>query len=464
MQEQVNNLIKVQSNLKFKLTTESIPIRIKGSDENAVQMIFLDEHNNNIPFEKITGIVNYSYDDTDNIFNLKISDENIEFERIYLNLKIPRKTEFTINSENSPIQMKYLEGFQQIHSENGPITAKEINGNLKFQTENGPINLKKCAGNFILKSENAPINIEDCSGENFQLETENGPIRLRKLSGNLILKSENASINLEESTGKNFKIETENGGIKSKKNSFLSGNIKCENGRILFDTSKTEEGDFSLKSSNGKIIILVNKDKNINLDAQTEYGSLNIDLDGKIFRSSTDGLKQIKVEQENAKINIVAKNENGSISTNENTDFSFDPNNLKNSLNGYLKMFQNLMGNEHLKEFVNAFSSKDHKKKEEMKEKTKEKVSKIIVKVKDEIEKNLPKKKIIIDGKDIGELIKDKLDKVTEKMEKKADEEKTTEETNQTEDFAEAKVKILQMLDEKKITVEQALKLLDALK
>jgi DUF4097 and DUF4098 domain-containing protein YvlB len=464
MQEQTKaiTLIETKPNLKFKLKSETIPIKIKGSDTNLVQMNFLSKENSSIPFEQIKDNVNYFYDEENNSFTLDIDDNDSIFNGISLNLKIPQKTEMKIISENSPIQIKFLEGFQQIQSENGPINAKEINGQIIISTENGPINLRKCDGNFDIKSENSPINIEESKGEIFKIETENGPIKLSKLSGNLFIKSENGSINIEESNGEKFNFKTENGGIKSKANSFLSGNIKCENGKILFDTSKTKEGDFLLESSNGKIVIIVNKDKKINLEAQTEYGALNIDLDGIITKTSNDGHKKIKVEQENAKINISAKSEYGAISTNEDEDFnfSFDSGNFKNHLNGYMKMLHNLIGNEHLKEFVNIFSAKDNK----MKDKTKEKVSKIVIKVKDEIEKNLPNKKVIIDGKDISQVIKDKLDKVAEKLEKNENQQKTAEEPSQENDFSEARMKILQMLDEKKITVEQAVKLLDALK
>lgn len=464
MQEQTKGIILIETkpNLKFKLTAESIPIKIKGTDENSVQMSFQNHNNENTSFEKIKENVNYSYNEENNVLALEIEDQDSVMEGISLNLKIPKQTEMKIKAENSPIQLKYLEGFQQIKCENSPITAKGINGQIIVSTENGPINLRKCTGNFDINSENAPINIEESNGENFKIETENGPINLRKCTGNFFIKSENGPINLEESIGDNYKIETENGGVKSKTNSFLSGNIKCENGKILFDTSKTKEGNFSLESSNGKIVIIVNKDKKINLDAQTNYGALNIDLDGKITKNSTNDKKNIKVEQENAKINISAKSEYGAILTNEDEDFSFsfDSNNFKSYINGYMKMVHNLIGNEHLKDFVNVFSAKENR----VKDKTKEKVSKIVSKVKDEIEKNLPNKKIIIDGKDISQVIKDKLEKVTEKLEKEEKQPEKVEEPPSGENFSEARMKILQMLDEKKITVEQAVKLLDALK
>ncbi len=464
MQEQTKGIILIETkpNLKFKLTAESIPIKIKGTDENSVQMSFQNHNNENTSFEKIKGNVNYSYNEENNALTLEIEDQDSMMEGISLNLKIPKQTEMKIKTENSPIQLKYLEGFQQIKCENSPIIAKEINGQIIVSTENGPINLRKCTGNFDINSENAPINIEESTGENFKIETENGPINLRKCAGNFFIKSENGPIKLEESIGDNYKIETENGGVKSKTNSFLSGNIKCENGKILFDTSKTKEGNFSLESSNGNTVIIVNKDKKINLDAQTNYGALNIDLDGKITKNSTNDKKNIKVEQENAKINISAKSEYGAISTNEdeNFSFSFDSNNFKSYINGYMKMVHNLIGNEHLKDFVNVFSAKENK----AKDKTKEKVSKIVIKVKDEIEKNLPNKKIIIDGKDISQAIKDKLEKVTEKLQKEEKQPEKVEEPSSGENFSEARMKILQMLDEKKITVEQAVKLLDALK
>lgn len=176
-------------------------------------------------------------------------------------------------------------------SENEPLAALELETELKMATENGSIQVKDCSGQISLKSENGAIRIQKCDAE-LRVITENGNVSAEKVSG------------------ASFEAGSENGAIRVRQAACERAFIQSENGRIIYEALPVEDANLTFVSENGPIQLALPENYDFQLEAITETGTLHNEIEAEL--SEDEDLKIVRRGEGGAQISI--KTENGDIS------------------------------------------------------------------------------------------------------------------------------------------------------
>jgi DUF4097 and DUF4098 domain-containing protein YvlB len=136
------------------------------------------------------------------------------------------------------------------------ITAP-VETDVVLNTSNGFIELHGLEGSGSLKSSNGKIALDSVRG-NFDGGTSNGLIEANTVEGSVILKTSNGKIDLRNVHGE-FDIESSNGSV------FFSGNM-------------TAGGSNRLVTSNGDVVVELQGEPSVVLDAETSNGEVDSEL------------------------------------------------------------------------------------------------------------------------------------------------------------------------------------------
>lgn len=178
----------------------------------------------------------------------------------------------------------------EVFSEGVALEAEDMDSGLEMRTENAPIQVKDCGGKVSLKSENGSIRVRKCCAE-LRVITENGGFTAEKVSG------------------PSLEARSENGAVRLRQAAFERSFIETENGRIIYEALPVENARLSFVSENGSIQLALPENYNFQLEAVSEMGSLRSDIEAEIMEENNrifvhrgEGGATISVKTENGKI------------------------------------------------------------------------------------------------------------------------------------------------------------------
>lgn len=282
-----------KSGLKLEIQTANYPVNIKGRDieetEFSVELNVKDSVKEEITLESL---FTAEFDEENNTITISADDDD-RVKNVKINLLVPEKTTLDLTTENAPLKVKYLQGKQHIKSENGPMTLSEISGEIICETENGPIKAGELNGKIDINAENGPIALKEFKGS-IHINTENSPVKLKRCEGTLHSKTENGPVRITEAK-------------------FTKADITAENGTIYYEFTQCDKGDFNFQNENGKIHVIVPEEIQYKIDAENHYGSFHIGLGGDYERKNEEGIHKISMIKGDGNVVISIKNDNGSI-------------------------------------------------------------------------------------------------------------------------------------------------------
>lgn len=214
--------------------------------------------------------------------NLEYRIENGELElefheaqgTVRINLSLPKQVPLYVQTENFPLTISDFTSGIKVENENSPMIISNISGGCLIQNENGPIRIRKLEGIVKIETENGPISAEDISSEGLELTSENAPIKLRRCS-------------IPE-----VKIHSENGGI-------------------YYETLPLEQSRMDFRSDNGIVHLALPESFDFHLEAETEFGALKSQIKAEITRDenhfilhSGEGKNQIMITTVNGTIKL----------------------------------------------------------------------------------------------------------------------------------------------------------------
>ncbi|MCK4357822.1 MAG: hypothetical protein KAW92_03640 [Candidatus Cloacimonetes bacterium] len=443
---------ETKKNLKVLFQSENIGIQIIGREESTTDFHVRFEYRN--PFEKdikFEDLVTADYDSKKNTLKIQISDlENVQYVNSKLELFVPHVTEINAKSENGNVSIQNLYGVQTVDTENGPIKIEHTDGKFICKSENGSINFLNANGDAEIECENSSIVMKECEG-NLRIDGENGPVKLVNCKGSLELNIENGS---SQVLGADF----------------VNSNIKIENGGIYYEFNPIKKGKFKFENENGKIHLVIPDGIPYHILAKNERGSFNVGLEGNYDRRKEGNLQILEMVKESGNVEISATNRNGSIRFVKNPSqtfgVGFDLSSITNTLDKVLNKIPEEIDKEEIRKKI---------------EKAKEKIRKIKV--------NIPDTGAIVQDtmkgvqEEISDIFKDEkkvhpgdnkkykkaAEKVNKKIQKVMTKIKTAFETHDhSEKHAEnvdeaSRLKIFQMLQDGKITADEAERLIKAM-
>ncbi len=393
---------------------------------------------------KIEDIVDAKYNKKKNTLNIKLNEpENVGHMNSQLELRVPHVTEIIGKTENGGISIENLHGIQTVTTENGGINIDHVNGNLICKTENGSINLMDCNSNANLETENGLIKMKKCDG-NLKLISENGAIKMTDCKGSLELKHENGTIRI----------------LDAKLN---KATITNQNGTIYYEFTPIDKGQFKFENQNGKIHLVIPDEIPYKIEAKNQMGRFNVGLEGNYDRRKEGNEQIIEMTKGSGKVEISAKNRMGSISLMSHpmkeSKFKFNMSFVSDAMD---KAMENIPEEYFNKEKIIKKMEKAKKKLKNIKIPDMEDINRHVSEAMDNVNKELKNLKFNVSADDFTEMADEKISSVVNTIHEKFAGEDLTEKQKNTID-ERSRLKILQMLQEGKITAEEAEKLISTM-
>ena len=179
---------------------------------------------------------------------------------------------------------------------------------LKVDTDNLPLRLLGLNNKISADNENAAIILDSCVGE-LKVENENGPIKLTNCEGDINIDQENGPVMAEEISGYKLRVSSENGPVKIRLAQFTDLKVENENGMIYYECMPLEHGELRFSNENGKVVLVLPEEMEYAIEAKSELGRVRSSL--KAEQQRIDG-KYLFTNGE-PKVKIDVKTENGSI-------------------------------------------------------------------------------------------------------------------------------------------------------
>ena len=436
----LNYEYEVKKELKLEFTSGNYGVNISGSEDAQVRIeISANVKNEDWTDDDLSKIVNCEYDKKQNLLIIKTNEE-FDVKNIKIDVFVPKKTQVDAKTENAHISIKALIGSHKIQNENGPIFISDNLGDMQITSENGPIAIKENIGDINLTFENGPLSIKNSSGK-IKVITENSPIKFGNCKGELILNSENSSIKILAA-------------------GFDSATINNQNGSIYYEFKDIEKGKFNFKNQMGGIHLVIPENIPYKIAAKNKLGKFYVGLKGD-YDGLNEGLnigdeKNLNMVKGAGTVKIMAENEYGTIrlvdtARLKNTfDFSFISDMIDKSLKNVPAEYSETVkkGMEKARDVMKNIEIPD--------------VSEIMVEVQDKMKDVMDKFSSSEFKEQTEEKINEGISKVVQEVHERVKDRDLTD-NERTKIDERSRLKILQMLADKKITADEAEKLITAM-
>lgn len=436
--------IEVKPDLKVNLTSMNFPVYIRSRQEQTVELRIEMEYSQTAETEiKFEDIVELDYLKSENVLNIEIRDpEKLRNYKGRIDLEIPQVSAVKARSENGLIRADDLQGRQQFQTENGSIKLVKMKGELNCLTENGSVVLDACSGVIIVKSENGALKAAECDGR-LGLKTHNGAIKLKRCAGSLEADSDNGVIRIFEAR-------------------FDKTIVKSDNGSIFYEFQPLDKGQFEFKNNNGRIQLTIPENLEYGIKARNKLGSFRINLPGDYERRQTDDKHILELIKGSGSVKIDVQNEFGSINLLNlaGKSLDFDADKIGDIFDSVLESIPDdiEIDTQRIKAKLEKAKDKLHK----IKLPDPHQIQVQIDKVMNEVNKEIGKIKTDIDQDDLknkaNEMVSTVMNSLKNKFSREELSDDEREETNRR-----SRLKILQLLENGRITADEAEKLLKAL-
>jgi len=443
----IDKLFKLETrkDLVVQFESENIGLTVIGREEEVTEFhVKLDFEQRTEEEFKLEDMITTNYDEEKNFLKIKIQTiDNIKRMHANLTLHVPFVTEIISKTENAGISIENLQGIQTATSENGSIMMDKIKGDIVCQSENGPIKILDSMGDV-------------------DITVENGAVKLKKCDGNLKINGENGSIKLIGCKG-SFESEHENGMVRVLDANFMKATIKNENGGIYYEFNPIEKGQFNFENQNGKIHLIIPDGIPYEIEARNELGNFHIGLEGNYDRKREGNEQILEMVKDAGTVEISAKNENGMISFSKNPHhgkhygmgFGFDFSRMSNMMDGFMDHVPDGVDREKIRKGIEKAKKKMKKFNfPDISENIQNAMSGVQEEIDETLKKELSPEKL--------EKAKRKIEKAIYKFQKKFVDPELSEQEKQEVD-ERSRLKILQMLQDGKITADEAERLLKAM-
>ncbi len=215
-----------------------------------------------------------------------LEDRGVNLDQSRILILVPDGLKIRVESELGKIRFEHLNCDSEIDSEIGSITLDNVSGSAGIESEIGSIRVKK--GDF----------------QNFFCSTEVGNIEIFGIK----------AISL--------KCETEVGQISIKEAEVSDVTISSETGNIEYQLLPIKQNQSKIEAEIGKVKIIIPHEINLDLKATSEMGAINTSLKNVVFSAIEDGviLKSDIINSETGNATIEVSTEIGSVTLlNEDT-------------------------------------------------------------------------------------------------------------------------------------------------
>lgn len=218
---------------------------------------------------------------------------------------VPSTSDIEIVEKFGDVSVEDFTGNAIIDNKYGSTTVNKISGEVKVDCAFGSVDLQDVDGKVSVETKNGKIDVKNL-GSDAELETAFGAIEAENVNGDIKAISKNGKVEVIDIKGK-AELESYFGSVKLEK---VRGEVNAQSKNGSLD-AKDIEGNVYLETSFGSVKYDSSDLNDIDIYAQTKFGSINTDYPISINKDGSTVTGKMKIG--NGKYRVELLTNNGSI-------------------------------------------------------------------------------------------------------------------------------------------------------
>ena len=177
---------------------------------------------------------------------------------------VPKTASSILKTSHGNIDLKGLEGSQDVETSHGDVSISKITGKVVGRTSHGNVSVTDCNKDVDVSTDHGDVTSRNCEGT-IKLITSHGNIDLRDIKGKVRAGTEHGDVSGNTISGE-LTASTSHGNVNLDGMS-SSVNASTDHGDISL-TAINITGDIVMNNNNGNISIELPKGKGLDLDLQ----------------------------------------------------------------------------------------------------------------------------------------------------------------------------------------------------
>jgi DUF4097 and DUF4098 domain-containing protein YvlB len=183
----------------------------------------------------------------------------------------PKTASGILKTSHGNIDLRGMEGSQDLETSHGDITISKITGKIVGQTSHGNVSVTDCNNDIDVSTDHGDITGRNCEGT-IKLITSHGNIELTSLKGKVRAGTSHGNVSANNIGGE-LTASTSHGNVNLDGMS-CSVNASTDHGDISMSATNIT-GEIVMNNGNGNISLELPKGKGLDLDLQGRYVSVD---------------------------------------------------------------------------------------------------------------------------------------------------------------------------------------------
>jgi DUF4097 and DUF4098 domain-containing protein YvlB len=246
-----------------------------------------------------------------------------------LTVKVPRRSNLTINNRNGSVSVSGLTGDQRITNAFGNVTLSEIAGPINIMNRNADVSVKEITGAATISNEFGSTEVKTVSGS-LELRHRNGSVDVEGVKGDAKISNAFGSLKADDIHGTlnidarmtSVEVSRVEGDV-TVENQFQSVNldgasgsvnIENRNGSVDIRYEQPPRKNIRVTSRYGDVTLVLPRTSTFSIDARTRFGDVSSDFPELSRQSDRErnsfsgqvgsGGPEIRIENTNGSIHI----------------------------------------------------------------------------------------------------------------------------------------------------------------
>ena len=220
--------------------------------------------------------------------------------RVDFEIQVPYETALRLATSSGDLTVSEITGTVELDTDFGDIRAEQVRGAVSARSGSGGVTLVDLThpGDLVVETEFGDLLLREVAADSLTAQSGSGQIRVEggEIGGALDLKTDfgdvtavgvnAASYRLTSGSGNltldgcggPLNLQTDDGDIEVRNAADAQRALTSNSGRILFSGSLRDHGEHRLESDFGDVRVVLPADAAFDLDAETEFGSIDSDF------------------------------------------------------------------------------------------------------------------------------------------------------------------------------------------
>ncbi|MBC8249530.1 MAG: DUF4097 family beta strand repeat protein [Anaerolineales bacterium] len=222
-------------------------------------------------------------------------DPQVDFD-----IRVPFETSLQLVTSNGDLTVSTVTGTVELETSFGTIRAEDVNGAVSARFSNGDITLigLSDAGDLEVETNFGALVLQDVTADSITAHTSSGRIRVSEgtLSGALDLENNSGDVTVEGVRAASYRLtsmsgnltlnecsgpldlRTDFGSIEVRNGTEVQLALKTSRGEVYFSGRLHAQGEHRVESDFGDVRLVLPADAAFDLDAKTDFGSIDTDF------------------------------------------------------------------------------------------------------------------------------------------------------------------------------------------